>query len=72
MENQKLKTCKICMQIESDIVKFQTSRKTCIRCNSKKCNQKLGKEYFRLKMVGRYTKIYEHAGRPKKEIVVEK
>lgn len=70
MENKdeiNYKTCKICCMKQSETVKFQKNRRTCIKCNSRKCNEKLGNEYFRLKMVGRYVKLGGKAGRPSKE-----
>lgn len=62
-----IKTCKVCFKQQSDSVKFQKNKHTCIRCNSKKGNERLGNEYFRLKMIGRYQKNGGKVGRPKKE-----
>ena len=47
MEN--IKNCLIC-GLSNVETKFQPSRKYCIKCNSKKCNEKLGNEYFNNKM----------------------
>ena len=47
MDNKnKVINCKVC-GLSNEVTKFQVSRKTCIKCNSKICNQKCGKDYFK-------------------------
>ena len=79
MEN--IKNCLIC-GLSNVETKFQPSRKYCIKCNSKKCNEKLGKEYFNNVMKARYIPrpkkiksddelpIKRPRGRPKKVLVI--
>ena len=60
MEN--IKNCLVC-GLSNVETKFQPSRKYCIKCNSKKCNEKLGNEYFNNKMKARYIR-HGQVGRP--------
>lgn len=72
MEDKKIKIrfCKICGLCETQ-TRFQISRKTCIKCNSKKCNEMRGNEYFAKYMKDHYIPNGGKRGRPKKEIIVE-
>ena len=62
MEN--IKICLIC-GLSNVETKFQPSRKYCIKWNSRKCNEKLGNEYYNNIMKARYVK-HGQVGRPKK------
>ena len=65
MEQPKIKFCKVC-GLSNDVTNFQNNRRTCIKCNSKKCNNKLGNEYFRKYMKDHYISTGVMRGRPKK------
>ena len=65
----KIKTCKIC-GLTNNETRFQDKRKTCIKCNSKRCNEMRGNEYFREKMRERYVKRPNPVGHPKKQPIL--
>lgn len=60
----KIINCKVC-GLNNEETTFQAHRYTCIKCNSKKCNEKMGKAYFNEKVKARYVK-HGQVGRPKK------
>lgn len=62
---KKIKICKVC-GLSNEVTNFQVNRRTCIKCNSKKCNNKLGNEYFRKYMKDHYVSNGIKRGRPKK------
>jgi hypothetical protein len=64
-EIKKIKICKVC-GLSDEVTNFQNNRRTCIKCNSKKCNNKLGNEYFRVYMKDHYVSTGIKRGRPKK------
>lgn len=54
--NFNIRICKICVKSEIE-VGFQKSRKICIKCNSKRCNEKIlarDPSYFNNIMKARY------------------
>jgi hypothetical protein len=61
--------CKIC-GLSNEETRFQVNRRSCIKCNSKKCYDKIiserGLEYFAKKMKEAY-KPYGIKGRPRKK-----
>lgn len=65
----KIKTCKIC-GLTNNETRFQDKRKTCIKCNSKRCNEMRGNEYFREVMRNRYVKRENPVGRPRKQPIL--
>jgi hypothetical protein len=65
-EEQKLINCKICGMNNSQ-TRFQQKRRTCIKCNSKRCNEKIlmkDPSYFNNKVKARYIP-HGKVGRPK-------
>ena len=67
----KIRTCKICSLNESQ-TGFQLTRKTCIKCNSKICNEKIKMKdpsYFNNKVKSRYIK-HGKVGRPPKKMEI--
>ena len=67
MDNKnKVINCKVC-GLSNEVTKFQVSRKTCIKCNSKICNEKIlmkDPSYFNNKVKQRYIP-HGKVGRPK-------
>ena len=51
--NKSIRYCKVC-NLSNEVNKFQKNKRICIKCNSKKCNLKLGNEYFRKYMFDHY------------------
>lgn len=61
--NKKIRICKVC-GLDEETTKFQPSRKMCIKCNSKQCNERYGKEYFRKYSKSHYVSTGNKRGRP--------
>jgi hypothetical protein len=70
-EDKPVRVCKIC-GINEHTTKFQQYKRTCIKCNSKKCNEKIlmkDPSYFNNKVKARYIK-HGKVGRPKQIIEI--
>lgn len=66
INEEKIRICKIC-NVNNFETRFQPNRKTCIKCNSKICNEKIklmDPSYFNNKVKARYIK-HGKVGRPK-------
>ena len=69
-EEQKLINCKVC-GLNNIQTRFQPKRRTCIKCNSKRCNEKIlmkDPSYFNNKVKARYIR-HGKVGRPKTLII---
>jgi hypothetical protein len=67
--NKSIRYCKVC-NLSNEVNKFQKNKRICIKCNSKKCNLKLGNEYFRKYMFDHYIPRCNKVGRPKKVVEI--